>query len=108
MNSDRSAQLLHLLRAQFDDREATFLSPPRRLSGGIFSEVYGFDMTTGGCRRPMVLRLYPADTDPLQPRLEQAMQNGLADAHFPAPRVVMAGCDLDQVGGMSVVMERSG
>jgi aminoglycoside phosphotransferase (APT) family kinase protein len=54
----------------------------------------------------MVLRLYAADTDPIQPRLEQAIQDGLADAHFSAPRVIIAECDSDQFGGMFVVMER--
>ncbi len=106
MKSGRSAELLLLLRSHFDDPEATFSSRPKRLSGGMFSEVYGFGLSTLGCDRPMVLRLYAADTDPIQPRLEQAVQDGLADAHFPAPRVIIAGCDSDQFGGMFVVMER--
>jgi aminoglycoside phosphotransferase (APT) family kinase protein len=106
LNSDRSAQLLHLLRVHFNDVEATFSSRPKRLSGGIFSEVYGFRISTGDWDRPMVLRLYAADTDPIQPRLEQTIQDGLADAHFPAPRVIIAECDSDQFGGMFVVMER--
>jgi aminoglycoside phosphotransferase (APT) family kinase protein len=106
LNSDRSAQLLHLLKAHFDDPEATFSSRPKRLSGGVFSEVYGFGLSSEGCRRPMVLRLYAAGTDPIQIRLEQAIQDGLADARFPAPRVILAGSDPDRIGGMFVVMER--
>ena len=54
----------------------------------------------------MVLRLYAADTDPIQPRLEQAVQDGLADAHFSAPRVILAEGDPDRLGRMFVVMER--
>jgi aminoglycoside phosphotransferase (APT) family kinase protein len=54
----------------------------------------------------MVLRLYAAGTDPVQPRLEQAVQDGLADAHFPAPRVILADSDPDRLGSMFVVMER--
>ena len=106
MNPDRSDQLLHLLKAYFNDPEATFSSRPKRLSGGVFSEVYGFALRSEGCRRPMVLRLYAAGTDPIQPRLEQAIQDGLADAHFPAPRVILADSDPDRLGGMFVVMER--
>ena len=83
MNSDRSAELLNLLKAHFDDPEATFSSRPKRLSGGVFSEMYGFGLTCEGCSRPMVLRLYAVDTDPIQPQLEEAIQDGLADAHFP-------------------------
>ncbi len=106
MNSDRSDQLLHLLKAYLNDPEATFSSRPKRLSGGVFSEVYGFGLRSEGCRRPMVLRLYAAGTDPIQPRLEQAIQDGLADAHFPAPRVILAESDPDRIGGTFVVMER--
>ena len=54
----------------------------------------------------MVLRLYAAGTDPIQPRLEQAIQDGLADSHFPAPRVILTDSDPDRIGGMFVVMER--
>ena len=54
----------------------------------------------------MVLRLYGAGTDPFQPRLEQAVQDGLADGHFPAPRVILADNDPDRLGSMFVVMER--
>ena len=106
MNSDRSAQLLHLLKARFNDPEATFSAHPKRLSGGVFSEVHGFDLSSEGCRRPMVLRLYAAGTDPIQARLEQTIQDGLADAHFPAPRVILADSDPEGIGGMFVVMER--
>jgi len=54
----------------------------------------------------MVLRLYAAGTDPIQPRLEQVIQDGLADADFPAPRVIVADSDTQQLGGMFMVMER--
>ena len=106
MNADWSAQLLYLLKAHFNDPEATFSSRPKRLSGGVFSEVYGFGLRSEGCRRPMVLRLYAAGTDPIQATLEQTIQDGLADAHFPAPRVILAESDPDRIGGMFVVMER--
>jgi aminoglycoside phosphotransferase (APT) family kinase protein len=106
LNADRWDQLLQLLKAHFNDPGATFSSRPKRLSGGVFSEVYGFGLNSDGCRRPMVLRLYAAGTDPIQPRLERAIQDGLADAHFPAPRVILTDSDPDRIGGMFVVMER--
>ena len=106
MNPDRSTQLLYLLKSHFNDPEATFSSRPKRLSGGVFSEVYGFSLSSEGRRRQMVLRLYAAGTDPIQPKLEQAVQDGLAEAHFPAPRVILANSDPDRLGGMFVMMER--
>ena len=55
----------------------------------------------------MVLRLYAAGTDPIQPRLEQAIQDGLADAQFPSTaRACLADSDPDRLGSMFVVMER--
>ena len=106
LNPDQSAQLLRLLKSHLNDPEATFSSRPKRLSGGVFSEVYGFSLSSEECRRPMVLRLYAAGSDPIQPRLEQAVQDGLADAHFPAPHVILADSDPDRLGSMFVVMER--
>jgi aminoglycoside phosphotransferase (APT) family kinase protein len=106
LNPDRWVQLLRLLKLHFNDPEATFLSRPKRLSGGVFSEVYGFSLSSERCRRSLVLRLYAAGTDPIQPRLEQAIQDGLADAQFPAPRVILADSDPDRLGNMFVVMER--
>ena len=82
LNPDRSTQLLYLLKSHFNDPEATFSSRPKRLSGGVFSEVYGFSLSSEGRRRQMVLRLYAAGTDPIQPKLEQAVQDGLAEAIF--------------------------
>ena len=74
LNADRSAQLLHQLkRTSMTPKRRP--SRPKRLSGGVFSEVYGFGLSSEGCRQPMVLRLYAAGTDPIQPRLEQAIQD---------------------------------
>ena len=52
------------------------------------------------------MRIYAAGSDPVQPKLEQAIQDGLADAHFPAPRVILVDSDPGRLGGMFVVMER--
>lgn len=106
MNSDQSARLLTLLKSHFNDPEASFSSRPKRLSGGLFSEVYGFDLKSGDCDRPMVLRRYGAGTDASQPKLEQAIQNGLADSGFPAPRIILADSNPEQLDAMFVVMER--
>lgn len=96
-----------MLREHLDDDEVRFSVAPKRLSGGAFSEVYGFRLATSGGHpgQPLVLRTYGRGTNPVQPRLEQAVQNGLADAGFPAARVLVAQCDPHGPGAMFVVME---
>ena len=46
LNPHQSAQLLRLLQSHLNDPEATFSSRPKRLSGGVFSEVYGFSLSS--------------------------------------------------------------
>ena len=52
-----------------------------------------------------MLRLYSKTDDRYQPRLESAIQNGAAEAGFPAPRVLLAHCEPDVLGHMFAVME---
>ena len=106
LNPHQSAQLLRLLQVPPQrSRSDVFVTAEATQRRG-FLEVYGFSLSSGGRRRPMVLRLYAAGTDPIQPRIEQAVQDGLADAHFPAPRVILADSDPDRLGSMFMVMER--
>lgn len=89
-------------------RRAEFGHAPRLLSGGAFTEVFSFTLTGApeAWAGPLVLRLYSQTDDRDQPRLELAIQNGAAEAGFPAPRVLIAHCEPDVVGQMFVVMER--
>jgi aminoglycoside phosphotransferase (APT) family kinase protein len=105
---DGPARLLSFLREQLGDQRVAFDQPPRRLSGGAFTEVLSFTLTgvPDPWASPLVLRLYPVTDDRDQPRLEQAIQNGAAEAGFPAPRVFLAHCEPDILDHMFVVMER--
>jgi aminoglycoside phosphotransferase (APT) family kinase protein len=90
------------------DQGVTFAQAPRQLRGGAFTEVISFTLAgaPGTWASPLVLRMYPT-TDPReQPLLEQALQNGTAEAGFPSPKVLLAHCDTDVLGQMFVVMER--
>jgi aminoglycoside phosphotransferase (APT) family kinase protein len=108
VNGDRSARFLAFLRGHLSDRRVSFAQGPRRLPGGAFTEVVSFTLTgpSGAWSGPLVLRLYPPTDHEEQPRLEQAIQNGAANAGFPAPRVLLAHCDRDVLGQMFIVMER--
>ena len=89
-------------------QRVAFGQAPRRLSGGAITEVLSFTLTgtSDAWAGPLVLRLYPVTDDRDQPRLEQAIQNGAAEAGFPAPQVLLAHCEPDVLGQMFVVMQR--
>jgi aminoglycoside phosphotransferase (APT) family kinase protein len=108
VNVDGPAHLLAFLREHLGDRRVEFGQAPRQLRGGAFTEVLTFTLTGAPdlWMSPLVLRLYPATDDRDQPRLEMAIQNAVADAGFPAPRVLLAHCEPDILGHMFVVMER--
>jgi aminoglycoside phosphotransferase (APT) family kinase protein len=100
--------LLRFLQDELGSDAVTFAEAPRRMSGGAFTEVFRFRLSglEGAWASPLVLRLYGGDDDRTQPRLEEAIQNGVAEAGFPAPRVLLAHCDDDVLHKMFVVMER--
>ena len=108
MNIDGPAHLLAFLRERLGDRHVEFDQALRPLKGGAFTEVLSFALTGAPDRwmGPLVLRLYPKTDNRDQPRLELAVQNAVADAGFPAPRVLLAHCEPDVLGQMFVVMER--
>lgn len=105
---DGPARFLAFLREHLGDQHVAFDQDLRRLAGGAFTEVFSFSLTGVPTRWaiPLVLRLYPMSADRDQPRLEQAIQNGVAAAGFPAPRVLLAHCECDIVDHMFMVMER--
>lgn len=107
MNAETADAVLRVLGEHLG-RDVRFSRGPKRMSGGAFSAVYAFRVATehGPDPRPLVLRTFPAGTDPIQPRREQIVQDGVADAGFPAPRVLAVQCDPTLGGEMFLVMER--
>jgi aminoglycoside phosphotransferase (APT) family kinase protein len=105
---DGPDRFLAFLRERLDDQRIAFDEGPRRLTGGAFTEVFSFRLTKvpAAWAMPLVLRLYPTTDDQDQPRLEQAIQNGVAEAGFPAPRVLLAHCEREILDHMFVVMAR--
>ncbi len=91
MNQPLDHQLLAIVAAQLGEPGVEFAMAPRSL-GGSFSQVFRFELADVGepWRGPLVLRLGPAHAGPEQQQLECRVQDGLAAAGFPAPRVLLA------------------
>jgi len=100
-------RLLRFLRTHLHDN-IDFAEPLRPLTGGAFSQVFQFSLsgTSGPWSGPLVLRLYPAETLPMQPRLEEAFQDCLARTGFPTPRVLLTQGDPDALGQMFMIVQR--
>ena len=105
---DVGSQLLEYVRSQLGDRCLGYAHEPRRLTRGMFAEVWQFSLANGppGWSRDLVLRVYPGDADRTQVHVEAAIQNGLVDAGFPAPEVLLAEESDRALGRPFVIMER--
>ena len=82
--------------------------PLRPLTGGFVTDVYSFtlDHAPTGWERPLVLRVYPPDTDALSVRRERCAQDTVSAQGVPAPRVLA--CE-DSAGPLErpfMIMER--
>ncbi len=67
-----------------------YRQPLRPLTGGFATDVYGFSLERApeAWAGPLVLRLYPADSDPLVVRRERSAQEVVSAQGVPAPRVL--------------------
>lgn len=79
--------VLDHLRRQFDLPDLQLGSPPVRLSGGFWAEMWTLNLTTpvdGGLPAKVVLRLAP---DAELARWETILQTSVAEQHYPTPAV---------------------
>ena len=106
-SANLGARLLDDLRRWLDRRGLTYSLEPRRLTRGMFAEVWQFGLANGpeAWRGSLVLRLYPSHADPGQPHIEASVQNGLASQGFPALRVFFIEDEPDALGHRFVVMQ---
>ena len=100
--------LLVYLRHHLGDRGLVYADEPRRLTKGMFAQVWQFSLAGGvpEWAESLVLRVYPSDADPGQVHVEAAVQNGLAAAGFPAPRVLVSEESGEALGRPFIIMER--
>jgi len=88
--------------------DVAFREPLLPLRGGFVTDVYAFALAgvDDAWARPLVLRVYPADTDAIAVRRERCAQEVVSAQGVPAPRVLA--CE-DEAGPLErpfLVMER--
>ena len=105
--ADLSRRLLAYLRDAHGGDRLVYAAPPARMQGGSDTHTYRFELRGGPpeLERPLVLRLFPKVHGPSRALREGFVQNMLAGAGCPAPRVHAACTDLSILGGAFVVME---
>ena len=105
---DLGSLLLEYLRSHLGEQKLAYATGPRRLTRGMFAQVWEFSLMGG---RPewsgdLVVRVYPSHADSAQVHVEAAIQNGLVGAGFPAPRVLLGEESDEALGRPFIVMER--
>ncbi len=98
-------RLRELLRERVDSH-VDFLRWPTPLSGGAFSAVYQFQLTSAPPEwsTPLVLRMVPLSNT--QVLIEAALQDGARAAGVPAPAVRLVEPTPNVVGAPLMVMEK--
>ena len=98
--------LLDYLREKLQDPELTYATPPTRFSQGQETYTYRFELkeTPPNIPKHLVLRLY-REMNRGYALKEGAIQNILADNHFPAAKVHFICDEQKQLGGEFIVMD---
>jgi aminoglycoside phosphotransferase (APT) family kinase protein len=101
-------ELLNHLRTKPGSENASFVELPERLLGGYETLIYAFRLSgvEGSLEGPLVLRLLAESESIRQTNKEKVFQNAVADAGFPAPRVLFGGGEKTIRGRVFNVMER--
>jgi aminoglycoside phosphotransferase (APT) family kinase protein len=78
------------------------------MTGGFVTDVYAFDLVGAPSEwaGPLVLRIYPDDTEPSSVRREQCAQEVVSAQGVPAPRVLACEDTAGALGRPFMVMER--
>lgn len=101
-------RLLTYLRALLGDPTASFREPPVPVLGGFATLIYAFHLQGAPPEYSMrlIVRIFPGDESGRQAAAEGALQNALAEAGYPVPRVVHVGMDPAPLGGTFLIMHR--
>ena len=102
-----SDALIKHLRAELNDPDVGYETALTQIEGGYETFTFGFKLS--GVREelsnPLVLRLFPSFHVADKAVLESAVQNVLAEAGYPVPRVYFTCTDKSILGGAFFVME---
>ncbi len=96
------------MRESWGDTGLEYASPPQRVVGGFDTRIFGFRLAgaAGVLARPLILRLFAEDDEPIRARWEAAVQTAVVAAGYPAPAVVTAHHDREPLGAPFIIMER--
>jgi aminoglycoside phosphotransferase (APT) family kinase protein len=99
-----NAALLGYLGRQLERPGLTFLTPPRRLTGGFDTTIYAFQLADAPSdfAQPLVVRIFTRGHERVA--REAAIQNAVAGSGFPAPRILHVCLDEAAVGHPFTVM----
>ena len=101
-----SDDLIAYLEADLDNAAIGYDTPLTQMEGGY--ETYTFCFKLSGVRgelsKPLILRLYPPLYGPDRAIWESTLQNALADAGYPAPRVYLTCTDTSILGSPFLIM----
>jgi aminoglycoside phosphotransferase (APT) family kinase protein len=103
---DRS--LLALLARELATPSLRFSEPPKRVLGGFDTTIYSFrlDGAPAAFSRPLIIRIFRGGSGAWRATAESAVQNAVAEAGYPAPRVLLAHPEPSELGGPFTIMER--
>ncbi|HXU23424.1 MAG TPA: phosphotransferase [Tepidiformaceae bacterium] len=99
-----NAALLGYLARELERPGLTFLTPPRRLTGGFDTTIYAFRLGSAPAEfsEPLVARIFTRGHQRVA--REPAIQNAVAGSGFPAPRILHVCLDEAAVGHPFTVM----
>ncbi len=101
-------RLIAYLRGVSGHPELEYARPPRAITGGFDTRIFGFRLADAPLElsAPLILRIYAVDDDPLRARWESVVQSTVVGLGYPAPRVLFESVDSSVLGGAFIVMER--
>lgn len=107
-SADLGSHLLEYVRLHVGDPNLVYAEEPRRLTRGMFAQVWQFCLASGPPEwsGALVLRVYPSVADPAQVLVEAAVQNGLVSEGFPAPKVLLIEDSGEVLGRPFIIMKR--
>jgi aminoglycoside phosphotransferase (APT) family kinase protein len=106
--ADLDTRLRDHLRRELGRPSLDYAERPVAVTGGFDTQIFAFRLAAAppDFSDPLILRLLNAHHDPARALRERAAQNALADAGYPAPRVLLASADVTILGGAFLIMQR--
>jgi aminoglycoside phosphotransferase (APT) family kinase protein len=85
-----------------------YAETPERLTGGFDTTIYAFRLSgaDGDLAQPLIVRIFRGDQEGHRAAFERVVQNAIADAGYPSPRVLAWSTETDVLGGAFTIMTR--